>query len=101
MHDHDHHHDHDHDHDGHHHPRPHHHPASARTQPGHRFTDPAGVLAAAHQQAHHGNAGTTHLPLGQDLGQHHIELLVAFLQAFIFTLLSATYFAAATEEAHH
>lgn len=30
-----------------------------------------------------------------------IELLVAFLQAFIFTLLSATYFAAATEEAHH
>ena len=30
-----------------------------------------------------------------------IELLVAFLQAFIFTLLSATYFAAATEEPHH
>ncbi|NNC83105.1 MAG: F0F1 ATP synthase subunit A, partial [Flavobacteriales bacterium] len=30
-----------------------------------------------------------------------LELLVAFLQAFIFTLLSATYFAAATEEAHH
>jgi F-type H+-transporting ATPase subunit a len=30
-----------------------------------------------------------------------IELLVAFLQAFIFTLLSATYFAAAVEEAHH
>lgn len=30
-----------------------------------------------------------------------LELLVAFLQAFIFTLLSATYFSAATEEAHH
>ncbi len=30
-----------------------------------------------------------------------LELLVAFLQAFIFTLLSATYFASATEEAHH
>lgn len=30
-----------------------------------------------------------------------LELIVAFLQAFIFTLLSATYFAAATEEAHH
>ncbi len=30
-----------------------------------------------------------------------LELLVAFLQAFIFTLLSATYFAGATEEAHH
>ena len=30
-----------------------------------------------------------------------LEILVAFLQAFIFTLLSATYFAAATEEAHH
>jgi F-type H+-transporting ATPase subunit a len=30
-----------------------------------------------------------------------LELLVAFLQAFIFTLLSATYFGAATEEAHH
>ncbi len=29
-----------------------------------------------------------------------LELLVAFLQAFIFTLLSATYFASATEEAH-
>jgi F-type H+-transporting ATPase subunit a len=30
-----------------------------------------------------------------------LELLVAFLQAFIFTLLTATYFASATEEAHH
>ncbi|NND78132.1 MAG: F0F1 ATP synthase subunit A [Flavobacteriales bacterium] len=30
-----------------------------------------------------------------------LEILVAFLQAFIFTLLSATYFASATEEAHH
>jgi F-type H+-transporting ATPase subunit a len=31
-----------------------------------------------------------------------IELIVAFIQAFIFTILSASYFAAATEEhAHH
>lgn len=29
-----------------------------------------------------------------------IEILVAFLQAFVFTLLSALYFGAATEEAH-
>jgi F-type H+-transporting ATPase subunit a len=30
-----------------------------------------------------------------------IELVVAFIQAFIFTILSASYFAAATEEHHH
>lgn len=30
-----------------------------------------------------------------------IELLVAFLQAYVFTLLSAMYFGMATEEAHH
>jgi F-type H+-transporting ATPase subunit a len=30
-----------------------------------------------------------------------IELLVAFLQAYVFTLLAALYFGAATEEAHH
>ena len=30
-----------------------------------------------------------------------IELLVAFLQAFIFTLLAAIYFGEATHEAHH
>lgn len=30
-----------------------------------------------------------------------IELLVAFLQAYVFTLLSALYFGAAIEEAHH
>jgi F-type H+-transporting ATPase subunit a len=30
-----------------------------------------------------------------------IELIVAFIQAFIFTILSASYFAAATEEHHH
>ena len=30
-----------------------------------------------------------------------IELLVAFVQAFVFTLLTASYFGAATEEAHH
>jgi F-type H+-transporting ATPase subunit a len=30
-----------------------------------------------------------------------LELLVAFLQAFVFTLLSAIYFGSAIEEAHH
>ncbi len=30
-----------------------------------------------------------------------IELLVAFLQAFVFTILTASYLGAATEEAHH
>ena len=30
-----------------------------------------------------------------------IELLVAFLQAFVFTLLAALYFGDATQEAHH
>ena len=30
-----------------------------------------------------------------------IELLVAFLQAFVFTLLAALYFGDATHEAHH
>jgi F-type H+-transporting ATPase subunit a len=30
-----------------------------------------------------------------------LELLVAFLQAYVFTLLAALYFGAAVEEAHH
>ena len=30
-----------------------------------------------------------------------MELLVAFLQAYVFTLLSAMYFGAAIEEGHH
>ena len=30
-----------------------------------------------------------------------LELLVAFLQAFIFTMLSATYIGTAIEEPHH
>jgi F-type H+-transporting ATPase subunit a len=30
-----------------------------------------------------------------------IELLVAFLQAYVFTLLAAIYFGSAVEEAHH
>jgi F-type H+-transporting ATPase subunit a len=30
-----------------------------------------------------------------------LELLVAFLQAYVFTLLSAIYFGSAVEEAHH
>jgi F-type H+-transporting ATPase subunit a len=35
------------------------------------------------------------------LGISLIELIVAFIQAFIFTILSASYFSAATEEHHH
>jgi F-type H+-transporting ATPase subunit a len=30
-----------------------------------------------------------------------LELLVAFLQAYVFTLLSAMYFGSALEEGHH
>ena len=30
-----------------------------------------------------------------------LELLVAFLQAYVFTLLAAMYFGTATEEHHH
>jgi len=30
-----------------------------------------------------------------------IELLVAFIQAFVFTILTASYLGAAVEEAHH
>jgi F-type H+-transporting ATPase subunit a len=30
-----------------------------------------------------------------------LELLVAFLQAFVFALLSAVYFGSAVEEHHH
>jgi F-type H+-transporting ATPase subunit a len=30
-----------------------------------------------------------------------IELLVAFLQAYVFTLLAALYFGEATQEGHH
>ena len=30
-----------------------------------------------------------------------IELLVAFLQAYVFTLLAAIYFGSAVEEVHH
>jgi F-type H+-transporting ATPase subunit a len=30
-----------------------------------------------------------------------IELLVAFLQAYVFTLLSSLYFGSAVEDAHH
>jgi F-type H+-transporting ATPase subunit a len=30
-----------------------------------------------------------------------LELLVAFLQAYVFTLLSAIYFGSAVEEGHH
>jgi len=30
-----------------------------------------------------------------------LEILVAFIQAYVFTLLSAIYFGLATEEHHH
>ena len=30
-----------------------------------------------------------------------LELIVAFLQAYVFTLLSAMYFGSAVEEGHH
>ena len=30
-----------------------------------------------------------------------IELIVAFVQAFVFTILTASYLGQATEEAHH
>ena len=56
-----------------------------------------------------GNSGTN---LGAGLGASigsglltvfmmSIELLVAVIQAFVFTLLTASYIGAATEEAHH
>jgi F-type H+-transporting ATPase subunit a len=32
---------------------------------------------------------------------YFIELLVAFLQAYVFTLLAASYFGSALEEPHH
>jgi F-type H+-transporting ATPase subunit a len=32
---------------------------------------------------------------------YFLELLVAFLQAYVFTLLAAIYFADATQEPHH
>jgi F-type H+-transporting ATPase subunit a len=35
------------------------------------------------------------------VGMTFLELLVAFLQAYVFTLLSAIYFGSAVEEAHH
>lgn len=32
---------------------------------------------------------------------YFLELLVAFLQAYVFTLLAAIYFSEATQESHH
>lgn len=45
--------------------------------------------------------GTSVLSMIFAIFMNVLELLVAFLQAYVFTLLSALYFGAATEEAHH
>jgi F-type H+-transporting ATPase subunit a len=45
--------------------------------------------------------GTSVLSMVFAVFMNILELLVAFLQAYVFTLLSALYFGAATEEAHH
>lgn len=45
--------------------------------------------------------GVSVLSLAFGIFMNLMELLVAFLQAYVFTLLSALYFGAATEEAHH
>lgn len=48
-----------------------------------------------------GGAGVSILSLFFAMFMNVIEILVAFLQAFVFTLLSALYFGSAVEEAHH
>lgn len=45
--------------------------------------------------------GVSVLSLAFGIFMNVMELLVAFLQAYVFTLLSALYFGAAVEEAHH
>lgn len=45
--------------------------------------------------------GVSVLSLAFGIFMNLMELLVAFLQAYVFTLLSALYFGAAVEEAHH
>ena len=43
--------------------------------------------------------GITGFVLG--VGFHAMEILVAFIQAYVFTFLSAMYIGAAVEEPHH
>jgi F-type H+-transporting ATPase subunit a len=48
-----------------------------------------------------GGYGVSVLSVGFSIFMFVIELLVAFLQAYVFTLLSAIYFGSAVEEHHH
>jgi len=45
--------------------------------------------------------GVSIVSVGFSIFMDFLELLVAFIQAYVFTLLSALYFGMATEEAHH
>ena len=45
--------------------------------------------------------GVSIISVGFSIFMDFLELLVAFIQAYVFTLLSALYFGMATEEAHH
>jgi F-type H+-transporting ATPase subunit a len=45
--------------------------------------------------------GVSIVSIGFSIFMDFLELLVAFIQAYVFTLLSALYFGMATEEAHH
>ncbi|MAZ93028.1 MAG: F0F1 ATP synthase subunit A [Bacteroidales bacterium] len=45
--------------------------------------------------------GVAVISVGFSIFMDILELLVAFIQAYVFTLLSALYFGMATEEAHH
>lgn len=45
--------------------------------------------------------GVSVVSVGFSIFMNFLELLVAFIQAYVFTLLSALYFGMATEEAHH
>jgi F-type H+-transporting ATPase subunit a len=48
-----------------------------------------------------GGYGVSILSVGFSIFMFAIELLVAFLQAYVFTLLSALYFGSAVEEHAH
>jgi len=48
-----------------------------------------------------GAAGVSVVSVAFSVFMNLLELLVAFLQAYVFTLLSALYFGSAVEEAHH
>ena len=45
--------------------------------------------------------GVSIISVGFSIFMDFLELLVAFIQAYVFTLLSALYFGMATEETHH